>query len=101
MHVLKSTRYFGVVAVAVALLSSIMPAGAATPPIVSQATAAATLTGSVHDGSGAAVPNAHVTVSGSTTQSTTTDADGNFSVSVPPGLYRVAIDKGGFNAVSL
>jgi outer membrane receptor protein involved in Fe transport len=102
MNVLKSTRYFGVLAVAVALLSSIMPAAAATtPPIVSQATAGATLTGSVHDGTGAAVPNAQVTVTGSTTQSTTTDAGGSFSVSVPAGLYRVSIAKGGYNSVAL
>jgi hypothetical protein len=106
MKLFRSSRRIGVLAVAVALLTPLVPAGAATPadvtaaPIVAQASAA-TLTGSVHDGAGAAVSGARVIVRGGTSQTTTTDANGAFTVSVPPGLYRVSIDKGGYNGVAL
>ncbi len=101
MHTLKGARAFGSVAVVMALLSTVVPVAAATPPIAAQATAQATFTGTVHDDTGASVPNAQVTVSGPSTQTTTTDTDGNFSVSLPPGIYRVSIAKGGYNQVAL
>src|SRR5271154_2090392 len=101
MNVFKTRQCFGMFAVALALVSSTAPGGAATPPVVAQATAQATLTGAVHDGTGAPVVGAHVTVTGATTQTATPDAAGNFSVTVPAGIYRVAIDKGGYNAVAL
>ncbi|HEY5350643.1 MAG TPA: TonB-dependent receptor, partial [Candidatus Lustribacter sp.] len=97
----KRSRCFGVLAAAFVLLASIAPAGAAAPPLLAQATAPATISGSVHDGAGAPVPSARVILNGPTTQTTTTGADGSFSVSVPPGIYRVAIDKGGYNPVAL
>ena len=107
MRIVISPRRLGVLAIAAALLSPLVPAAAATsapvtaPGVVAQTTGAATLTGSVHDGAGAAVPGARVNVTGAISSSTTTDADGAFSVSVPAGLYRISIDKGGYNGVSL
>jgi outer membrane receptor protein involved in Fe transport len=105
MNTLSSSRKAGVIAVALALFASLTPAGAATTAVVSPGitaqASAATLTGTVKDGAGAPVTGAHVVVTGGTSQDTTTDASGNFSVSVPPGLYRVSIDKGGYNGVSL
>jgi hypothetical protein len=101
MHSLKSARAFGCFAIVLALLSTVVPAGAATLPILAQATAQATFNGTVVDQTGATVPNALVTVTGPTTQTTTTADDGTFTVSVPPGIYRVAITKGGYNQVAL
>jgi outer membrane receptor protein involved in Fe transport len=102
MKVFKIPRCLGVFAVLIALLSTLVPAAAATAPVVvAQSSGQATLSGSVHDQTGAAVPNALVTVSGPSTATTATDADGNFSVSVPAGIYRVGISKGGFNPVAL
>ena len=101
MSIFRSPRAIGGLALVLALLASIVPAGAATAPVVAQATSQATFSGSVHDQTGASVPNAAVTVTGPTTATTTTDADGNFSVSVPAGIYRVSIAKGGFNSVAL
>jgi outer membrane receptor protein involved in Fe transport len=101
MHTLKSARAFGSIAVVLALLSTVVPAAAVTSPILAQATAQATFNGTVHDDTGATVPNAQVTVTGPTTQTTTTDSNGNFTVNIPPGIYRVAITKGGYNQVAL
>lgn len=101
MFTFKGARALGGVAVVLALLATVVPAGAVTPPVVAQATAQATFTGTVTDQTGAAVPDANVVVSGPTTATTTTDDDGNFTVSVPPGIYRVAISKGGYQQVAL
>jgi len=56
--------------------------------------------GKVTDNSGAAVPAATViitTTSGANVQRTVTGADGSFSVSLPPGSYRIEIEKAGFS----
>ena len=89
------------------LIAGATPAFAATSldttqPVVAQAAASsATLTGSVRDSTGAAVAGARVNVSGATSQSTTTDANGAFTLAVPAGLYRISIERAGYNPVSL
>jgi hypothetical protein len=101
MNVFKIPRCLGGIALVLALISTIVPAAAVETPVVAQAGGQATLSGTVHDQTGASVPNAQVTVSGASTASTTTDTGGNFSVTVPAGIYRIAIAKGGFNPVAL
>jgi outer membrane receptor protein involved in Fe transport len=95
------------VAVLLSMIASTVPAMASTTagpihPIVAQASAAAaSVTGSVKDGTGAAVVGAHVNLTGASKFSTTTDANGAFTIAVPPGIYSIAIDRGGYEPVSL
>ena len=56
----------------------------------------ATISGSVHDTSGAAVSGATVSASGGSTVRTQTAADGSFSVSVPAGIYQITVSAGGY-----
>ena len=87
------------------------PAFAITPPtdsatgdaaVVAQAaTDTATVSGNVHDTSGAPIAGARVTLTGATTMSVTTSSDGSFLISVSPGVYRVDVSKGGFLGTSL
>jgi len=92
------------VATIFSLIGGLTPAVAAAStgpvPVVAQA-AATTVTGNVLDGSGAPVVGAHVSITGPSTQTTTTDAQGNFSVPLSAGLYHVSIDKPGYNPVAL
>ena len=91
-----------IAALAVAIFSSPALAGAGGSAASAQAAAAAaTFSGSVHDGTGRPVPGAKVTVTGPVTRSTTTAADGSFTLSVPPGLYRISISRGGYDPVAL
>lgn len=70
-----------------------------SPSLLAQSTFG-TVTGSVADSSGAAVPGATVTLTNSATAETrsiTTGADGLYSfVNVVPGTYRLDVDKTGF-----
>ena len=78
------------------------PAAATIQTQVAQAAAStATLTGSVKDTTGAAVVGARVSVAGPASQNATTDASGAFTLTVPAGIYRITIDRGGYNPVSL
>jgi len=76
-------------------------AASAGPAPTTAVVPAATISGSVHDAAGAGVVGARVTVAGPSTQSTTTDATGAFSLTIFPGIYRLYIAKGGYNPVSL
>ncbi|MBV8644324.1 MAG: carboxypeptidase regulatory-like domain-containing protein, partial [Candidatus Eremiobacteraeota bacterium] len=76
-------------ALAMVCLGVVGPASAATTPtVVAQASAAqSTLSGHITDSRGAALGCAAVAVEGGgKTYTTTTGADGSFTVSVPPGL---------------
>src|SRR6266851_5180175 len=64
------------------------------------AASAATVQGVVRAGGGP-VAAATVRISGPTTVSTTTDANGAFSASVPPGVYRVDVSKAGYSSAVL
>ena len=95
------TLYRAAAALAFALPSLVGPVSAATnPAVVAQATATqGTLSGRITDGSGNPLPNAAIVAEGAgTRQTTTTDASGNFSLTLPPGLYSVTISHGGFQS---
>ncbi|MBV9408828.1 MAG: carboxypeptidase regulatory-like domain-containing protein, partial [Candidatus Eremiobacteraeota bacterium] len=86
-------------ALAMVCLGVVGPASAATTPtVVAQAPATqSTLSGHITDSRGAALGGAAVTVEGGgKTFSTTSGADGSFTVSVPAGLYTVTVNHGGF-----
>jgi outer membrane receptor protein involved in Fe transport len=105
MRVLSLCRDGTAAAILLSMVAGISPALAdpiATSPVVAQAAAATgTLTGSVKDGSGAAVSGAHVTLTGPTKVNTSTDGNGAFTITAPPGIYTISIDRGGYNPVSL
>jgi hypothetical protein len=95
------------------ILMTTMPAGATgadpTPAPAVMATGApspapatmATITGTVKTSGSAPLAGAKVAISGPTEASTETDASGTFSFTVPPGIYRIQVTKGGFLAASL
>src|SRR5579863_7847028 len=70
------------------------------PPLMAQSAGTSALTGIVTDPSGAAIPNATVTIiSNATGQSRTTNtgADGAYRFTLlPPGDYHVSFSSGGF-----
>jgi hypothetical protein len=60
-----------------------------------------TIAGAVRDTTGAAVAGASVAAIGVTTVSGKTDAQGAFTLTVPPGIYRIDITKASFNSASI
>jgi hypothetical protein len=91
-----------VVALFSILGANLTPAlAAASEPTVAAQASAASISGSVKDNAGAAVVGARVLLSGPANQETTTDAQGAFTVNLPAGIYRVSIQKPGYNPVSL
>ena len=67
-------------------------------------TATTQITGTVVDATGAAIPGARVTVQNEATgatRETHTGADGNFTVSVEPGTYRVRVEVPGMKTAEL
>ena len=94
----------GVLAGAVIGVLATAPAGAAAGepvPVVAQAAQTAQIQGAVRSASGAPVSGATIVLSGATSARATTDADGAFTVTVPPGVYRVAASKSGYVAAVL
>ncbi|HEV3085579.1 MAG TPA: carboxypeptidase regulatory-like domain-containing protein, partial [Candidatus Elarobacter sp.] len=78
-------------------------AASAVPPIepppvtVAQAAApTAVVQGSVRTTAGTPIAGAIVALSGPATARTTTDADGAFTVTVPPGVYRIDVTRPGY-----
>ena len=83
-------------------------AAAAAPPAGTPATVAAapsapasTISGTVKTAGGAPVAGAKVTASGPASASTQTAEDGSFTLAVPPGVYTISIEKGGFLSASI
>ncbi len=72
------------------------------PECRGQSITAGVVTGTVSDPSGAAVPNAAVTLTNvetDTSQKVTTNEEGNYRFAfVPPGTYRIAVAANGFQA---
>ncbi|GAC1586857.1 MAG: hypothetical protein NVS3B28_10930 [Candidatus Velthaea sp.] len=75
-----------------------VPAFAESPPTVA---ASGALTGSVKTAAGAPLADARVTGVGPATVSTTSDAQGAFTLVLPPGIYEISVTHGGFQPTSL
>ncbi|HLI96804.1 MAG TPA: TonB-dependent receptor [Candidatus Baltobacteraceae bacterium] len=65
------------------------------------AAACCLLTGTVHSPSGAPISDAQIALHGKTTQQTTSDARGEFSMQTNPGTYRLDAMRRGFAPVSV
>jgi hypothetical protein len=70
-------------------------------PAFAQATPSATITGTVKDGGGTPIAGAVVSATGPQAASATTDPSGDFVLIVKPGIYTVAVTRGGFQPVTL
>src|SRR3984957_20619869 len=74
-----------------------------TAQLQGQAISTAQLNGTVHDQSGAVIPNATVTIADTSrgfSRTTTSDAQGNYKlVLLPPGTYTVTASYKGFNTL--
>jgi outer membrane receptor protein involved in Fe transport len=72
--------------------------------IVAQATPPAqgngTVTGTVTDTTGAPIAGAKIEATGASTQSTTSDAQGNYTLTLAPGVYSISASKGGYSSAS-
>ncbi len=83
---------------AVALLAVLL--AVAVPSLMAQSAGTSALAGTVTDPSGAAIPNATVTITNSATgqtRTTTTGTDGTYRFTLlPPGNYKVAFSANGF-----
>jgi outer membrane receptor protein involved in Fe transport len=101
---LKTSRWRSIAVAVVSFAfaaTTIGPALAADDPaLVAQATATA-ISGVVKTPGGATVPGASVSVRGPVQMTALTGDDGSFSIAVPPGIYAVTINKGGFQPASL
>jgi outer membrane receptor protein involved in Fe transport len=59
-----------------------------------------TITGNVHDVSGAPLSGAHVEARAATTVTARSDAKGNFTLTAPPGTYRISTSDAGYAPAS-
>src|ERR1700688_797952 len=70
--------------------------------LFAQSAAVSQISGAVRDSTGAAIPNARVTVTQTSTgmtRSVQTGSDGEYTIlSLPIGPYKIAITKGGFSS---
>jgi TonB dependent receptor/Carboxypeptidase regulatory-like domain/TonB-dependent Receptor Plug Domain len=73
----------------------------AAPALAADPAASTALIQGVVRAGGGPVVAATVRISGPTTLSTTTDANGAFSATVPPGVYRVDVSKAGYASAVL
>ena len=92
-------------ALALTLLAvGVFVANQGTTSIFAQSNISGDISGTVQDPSGAAVPNAQITVTNldkNTQNAATSDASGNFRVSLlPPGRYKVTATAKGFSTAS-
>ena len=96
-------RWRSVAAIALSFAFAAMTGGPAQADDVSQTVAQATsstISGTLRTPGGAAVADATVTASGPTKASTTSDASGDFSLTVPPGVYRIDATRTGYVSAS-
>jgi hypothetical protein len=71
----------------------------AQPTIVAQAADTGTINGTVTTDSGKGIPTASVSIDGAGQHQTVlTDDQGNFTASLPPGLYTVTVSKNGYQS---
>jgi outer membrane receptor protein involved in Fe transport len=76
-------------------------APAAAPAPSAPAAAMAMISGTVRSTGGSTIPGASISISGPVSVTVTSDANGAFTTSVPPGIYRISVRKAGFNGASL
>lgn len=84
---------------ALAIVSLVGPVSAATnkPVTVAQSSQQGTITGHILDQRTAPLSGAQVEVSGGGNRATAvTDDSGSYSVSLPPGIYTITVNHGGF-----
>jgi len=62
---------------------------------------ASSIGGVVSTSSGAPLAGAKITITGPVATTATSSGDGSFSATVPPGVYQVRIDHGGYQSASL
>src|SRR6266478_5382257 len=90
-----SSSFFALIVVCVSMF------GFLTTPAWAQATSTGTVSGQVTDEQNAAIPDAEVVMtdtSTNTARTTTTNASGRYVfVNVPPGVYNVRASKTGFS----
>ena len=87
----------------ISLVVFVGPVSAATntATTIAQATQSGTITGHVVGDNGSDLSGASVQIDGSgQRQSATTDDSGNFTASLPPGLYTITVIKGGYQTGS-
>lgn len=100
------TKYLRILAAVLIAALTVGPVSAATatsatPLVVGQAGTVGTVTGSLHDNSGAPITGAHITLAGPARYATESDAKGSFTISnVTPGIYRLDAAKAGYTAAS-
>ncbi|GAC1658185.1 MAG: hypothetical protein NVS4B13_00730 [Candidatus Elarobacter sp.] len=95
------TLYRFAVALAFAVTSLVAAAGAATSGDANAPASAAqgTLAGRVTNSRGEGLAGAAVTANGGgATRTATTGGDGEFSLAVPPGVYSVVVNRGGYQS---
>jgi hypothetical protein len=102
--IFSSCRAAGVTAaLLLTLVAPAVPADAATTTGLNIAQATQTVTtisGHVTGSTGGGLSGATVILDGATHASATTDASGNFTLTVPPGVYTVTVNKGGYQTGS-
>jgi hypothetical protein len=97
------TLFRAALASVLTIVSFVGPVSAATSTAttIAQATQSGTITGHVVGDTGAAISGAQIVINGAGQhQTTTTDDSGNFSASLPAGLYNITVVKGGYQAGS-
>jgi outer membrane receptor protein involved in Fe transport len=94
-----ASRAAAAIALALVVLAGPVSAAASVQTVAQAAAAQSTITGRVTDARGAALAGAVVTAEGAgATHTATTDASGNFSLTLGPGLYSVTVSHGGFQS---
>src|ERR1700734_1143797 len=92
MHVVRLMRgLFAVALIFVSLTTFTLRASAETSGI----------SGTIKDSSGVAISGARISATGPMSASTVSDDAGSFTLTLSPGLYHLAGEKGGFQPTSL
>ncbi len=93
----RRLQFFAALVLAISCVAA-PKAMASAPAQALVAQAAGSVTGTVDDTTGAPIPDAAVMMTGPTSYSTTTDANGHFSIaSVRPGVYTISVSKAGYD----
>lgn len=93
---------FGILAAAAPAAAQTAPAlPTSAPSAPSAPSTSSVLKGTVRGAGGTAIVGARVTATGPTSVSTTTDGSGEFTLPVPPGVYRIEVTHGGYLPANL